>query len=384
MTDYLGLYILTNVFCIALVTIAAIHSRVGIGAMVSQRRFAACMYVLVVFFASDTIWYAMDCGALPQVWTASMLLKSVYFLSATLAGFIWFLYMGSLTRPRFLSSRRNTWLAGILVWIHLALIIANWFSPILFGIDDSFVYFRGPFFSIQYVFVYCYLLLASCHALYKATRPENYIDRARYVIISLFPVLPAISGILQLFYWRIPFNCVAFTLGVVIVYLTELGQQISQEPLTQLANRKQFMRVLDQHMDAHRNDGMLYLFMIDIDRFKAINDTLGHVEGDRAIIHVGEALKNAVNELRRRATLARYGGDEFAIIALFENPNEAEQLKQQIIREIAAKNAETESPYELGLSIGIAQCTSDMRLAKDLINAADEALYQEKQRLTEQ
>ena len=246
MTGYLTLYILINIFCTVLVLIYAFHSRIGLGAMVVQRCFSITILFLAIFFISDTVWYMMDCKAIPQIYFVSMILKSIYFLSSTLAGYVWFIFITALVRPHYLEKKRYLYFCSIVVALHVICLVVNFFDPILFGLTDKFVYFRGPLFSLQYLFVYTYLIAASALALYAATRPENYIDRSRYIIISLFPVLPAISGMLQFFYWRIPFNCMAFALGITIVYLTELGQQISQEPLTQLANRKQFMRVLQQ------------------------------------------------------------------------------------------------------------------------------------------
>ena len=377
--SYLTLYILINVFCIAFVAVIAFHARIGMGSTVARHLFTAVLAALAIFYASDTIWYAIDCNALPQVLPLSMFLKSVYFLAATAAGYAWFLYMGALTKFAFIASRTWTLIASALVWVHLVLLIVNLFTPILFGIDENFTYFRGPAFGVQYLFCYYYLVMASGLAIYRALQPENHLDRTRYVVMSLFPVLPAISGILQLFFWRVPFNCVAFTMAVLIVYLTELGQQVSQEPLTQLSNRKQFIRTLEQNMDAHKYDGSLYLFMLDIDRFKSINDTFGHIEGDQAIVAVGDALRNAANGLRKRAVLSRFGGDEFAVVALLDSSSEAREFRRAIQREIAEIDLGSGKDYRLEASIGIAQYEPAMASYKDLIAAADANLYREKQ-----
>ena len=71
-------------------------------------------------------------------------------------------------------------------------------------------------------------------------------------------------------------------------------------------------------MKEHEEDGKLYLFMIDMNRFKRINDTFGHVEGDKAILMTADALREACSELHRKIVIARYGGDEFALVAELE------------------------------------------------------------------
>ena len=80
MTTYLGLYELINVFCIILLLTLVLHSRVGLGMTATRRRYARAARMLMIFYASDALWYAMDCAAIPQVRWISMFLKTVYFL----------------------------------------------------------------------------------------------------------------------------------------------------------------------------------------------------------------------------------------------------------------------------------------------------------------
>ena len=378
MTTYLGLYELINIFCLLVLLVIMIHSRVGMGVSVTRRRFVRAAATLMVFFASDALWYAMDCEAIPQVRWISLLLKTVYFLSASTAGYFWFLYMETLSDAVFVRNRKSIFVSGILVWIHYILGLLNLSGGFLFKIDESMVYSRGVLFGLQYLVVYAYLAIGGFHALYRANR--NYVDRARYIVIATFPIIPAISALFQLFYWRIPFNCMAFTLSVLIMYMNELGDQVSREPLTGLANRKYFMRTLEEGIDEHENDGQLYLFMIDMNRFKNINDTFGHVEGDRAILMTADALKKACADQHRRIVIARYGGDEFAIVAVLENEEEVKQLKENIYAEIGDQNAKILLSYRLSLSIGVAQFTPEMKGIRELIAAADEELYEEKEK----
>ncbi len=384
MDNYAQLYILINVFCAFLLIVFAVHSRIGMGDSTSRRYFAATNYAIVVFLLSDITWFALNNGLIPQIWWLGTLVNNVYFLSVTVAGYLWFVYLALLAKSKALAGVRGQRLAVIPTLIHLFLCIYNVFDPILFGIDENFNYFRGPLFLTQYAFYYLYLGSISIYALIKAFKPENYIDRTRYLVVAMFPVLPAVSGALQMTFTAIPMNAIAFTLNLTIVYMNELGQQVSQEPLTQLANRKQLMRALDQGIESHGNDGQLYLYMMDLDHFKSINDTYGHTEGDFALASTGVALKRAVSGLHQRATVARYAGDEFAIIAYFDSPQEAEDFKQVIKREIQAQNDLMAKDYVLDMSVGYAQYSPDMKGFKAFIEAADAQLYQEKQQHNQQ
>ncbi|MBR3514730.1 MAG: diguanylate cyclase [Lachnospiraceae bacterium] len=378
MMSYLGLYELINLFCVLLLVVLVLHCKVGMGISTTQRRFRRAAITLMVFYASDAIWYAMDCAAIPQIRWISILLKTVYFLSASVAGYFWFIFMGTLSDAKLMRSRKSILFSGSLVVAHFLLAVINVFTGILFRIDENMMYSRGPVFGLQYLVIYAYLASAGFHALYMANR--NYVERARYIVIATFPIIPAISALFQLFYWRVPYNCMAFTLSVLIMYLNELGDQVSREPLTGLANRKHFMHALEEGMKEHEEDGKLYLFMIDMNRFKQINDTFGHVEGDKAILMTADALREACSELHRKIVIARYGGDEFALVAELEEAGEAERLKEEIFSKLADQNAKILLSYKLSLCIGVARYTQEVKGIRSLIVEADTELYKEKEK----
>lgn len=377
MTNYLGLYILLNIFCVGLVLICVIHSRLSVGELESQIRFRWTLRLLAVFYISDTLWYAMDQGLLPQILIISMLLKSVYFLSACAAGYTYFIYMIALLNNRLVNNYKFITICIIPFAIHAILCVINLFIPFLFHIDSSFVYHRDKFFWLQYLFMYIYMVSGALYALYTAFLPDNFVERSRFLAIALFPVLPAISGLLQLFYWRIPLNAIAFTTSAIFVYLIEMGQQISKEPLTGLSNRREFVRSLMRHIENKEDNSLYYLFIMDIDDFKKINDNYGHLEGDDAILMVSDALKQATSSIRRNVTVARYGGDEFAIVADLKDDNEAKQLIKLIHEEIQKKNELNEKGYSLSLSIDYVLC-NEIETVKEMIDLADKRLYEVK------
>ena len=121
----------------------------------------------------------------------------------------------------------------------------------------------------------------------------------------------------------------------------------------------------------------LTLFMIDANKFKEINDTYGHTQGDVALERIAEALRNACAGMHFRTNIARYGGDEFALLVRSEDPQEIEDLHGRINQCLSDLNQETGSPYDLSVSIGIAQATKDKTM-KQLIQEADAMLYEEK------
>ena len=116
--------------------------------------------------------------------------------------------------------------------------------------------------------------------------------------------------------------------------------------------------------------------MIDLDKFKSINDVYGHIEGDRAIISAAEAIKRACLEDNSRPFIARYGGDEFIIIMRTENEKGVEELKAKLIKELEIENKKHR--FNLGASIGYSSYNNTYESFLGALKEADDLLYQEK------
>ena len=170
--------------------------------------------------------------------------------------------------------------------------------------------------------------------------------------------------------------CLGITLGVLYFYFNFQEQLISLDPLTQLNNRNQLIKYLSSKM-AHRDKSKaLYLLVMDVDFFKKINDHFGHIEGDRALVRVAEALKLAcANE---PCFISRYGGDEFVLILEVQDPKELQALCGKINDALACGNARANAPYPLVLSIGYARYEDSIQSIPQLIALADEELYRVK------
>ncbi len=147
--------------------------------------------------------------------------------------------------------------------------------------------------------------------------------------------------------------------------------------LTELYNRRGFNDLGEQYLKlALRSSRPVALIYLDIDRFKTINDTLGHHVGDRALLCVADTLRDA---FRRSDIVARMSGDEFAVLAFETSKENAEMLVQRLRAELAELNEHTQERFKLSLSIGLARHNGDEAVVLDeLLKQADEAMYEEK------
>ncbi len=151
------------------------------------------------------------------------------------------------------------------------------------------------------------------------------------------------------------------------------------DQLTGLANRHEFQQNLDTAINmASRHDVTAVLMLLDLDKFKEINDTFGHPVGDELLVSVARILEASV---RKSDTVARIGGDEFAIILNnIVDPLRVRQVAERIVDSVSQPMVVDGSLISTGISIGISIFPRDAKDAKELIRLCDKALYEAKRR----
>ncbi len=151
------------------------------------------------------------------------------------------------------------------------------------------------------------------------------------------------------------------------------------DPLTEMPNRALFNSILDNAiMNAEGTDKKIAVMLLDLDRFKEINDTMGHKFGDEMLISVADRLNDVAGD---EAVIARYSGDEF--LFMFENlrsPREAEAEAVSLISAIAKPFVKHGHRYFITASIGISIFPNDGYSVESLIMNADIAMYRAKAR----
>lgn len=170
--------------------------------------------------------------------------------------------------------------------------------------------------------------------------------------------------------------------AVDISALKEANQQMENlalfDTLTGLANRRLFIDRLHQSiLNARRHNTMAALFFLDLDKFKRINDTLGHQAGDELLITVAERLKKCV---RKQDTVARLGGDEFTILLNhLSDTDKISSIASQILEALKEPIQLGKHEIIISTSIGITLAPTDSTCSETLMKNADLALYMAKE-----
>jgi diguanylate cyclase (GGDEF)-like protein len=158
--------------------------------------------------------------------------------------------------------------------------------------------------------------------------------------------------------------------------LDVVTHQARHDRLTGLANRVQFGADLRGAVSAAARDGELAaVFYLDLDRFKAVNDLLGHEVGDELLASVAARLRNSA---RAGDTVARLGGDEFAVVAGTRTDEELDRIGRRLAAAFDAPFAVRDQQVQLQVSVGRAAFPADSLDADGLIRLADAAMYAQK------
>jgi diguanylate cyclase (GGDEF)-like protein len=155
----------------------------------------------------------------------------------------------------------------------------------------------------------------------------------------------------------------------------ELRYQADIDGLTELYSRRHLMDVLDEAIEAvSRAGGSLSLCLCDVDNLKRVNDTFGHRMGDETLAHLGAKVRAV---LEAPCFAGRYGGDEFVLVFPGIPPNNAVDIVEALRRsfEDITFRGEDGETFGVTCTFGIAGVGPGRKTAKDLIHAADEALY---------
>ncbi len=159
----------------------------------------------------------------------------------------------------------------------------------------------------------------------------------------------------------------------------QMSYQATHDPLTGLVNRREFERRLQEAMDqAHAEDASHILCYMDLDRFKAVNDSCGHLAGDNMLREVATLIRDQV---RDSDFVGRLGGDEFGTLLIGCPIEKATQIANDICTAVSDyRFVWQDKIFNIGISIGLVEITQASGTLQDLVSAADSACYVAKQR----
>ena len=288
--------------------------------------------------------------------------------SSGIIGYCWCLFVEYHIHRNFERIKKKSRILAIPLIIATILIIINLLGTgIIFDISKENVYTRGPMNFILYIFVFVYYI-ESIYTVHKAKYDS--------ILVEFFPIyyfiIPCMIGtMIQGFFFGISTIWLCVAIAFILVYI-EIQISISFiDDLSGLYNRKymnHYLNKLQNNKTKH-----VYGFLMDINDFKAINDTYGHLKGDYALIQFGIILQHSID---KDSVAIRMGGDEFVIFAKLKSDEEALALKKQIKYNVRQFNLKSKEPFHLSFSIGIAKYNG--KNIDAFLSAMDDSMYEAK------
>lgn len=210
----------------------------------------------------------------------------------------------------------------------------------------------------------------------------KYIDKLKLHLFVEINKKEYMDELTKTFYLNL-FLSLLVTLAVTLIivytinlYQNQLIQLASEDVLTGLANRRKFNEVFELYYKRYPKEiRSLTLLLIDIDDFKSVNDTFGHLVGDQTLVHTARILKE---QLRQSDTIARWGGEEFAILLSDIEEKHALEVAQKICNAVqndAALIALLQRPLSVSVGVGM---LSALESQDGLVHKVDHALYEAK------
>ena len=376
--DYFVFYTEASLVCVIILTMILITDRMFHTKQEKQIWFSRAISAFILYFISDACWAAMLSGMFPKIRFFAVLFNYTNYILISLMGYGLFAFIAVSGKMSFFNSIRNRRLCFIPVVVSVLFISIAYVTNPLFWINENNE-LNALYFPLMFAVPSLYLIAGFIFSVAYAFRSELREEKRRYLVIGSVPFGVMAFGMIQVVALNAPTFCFGCTIMWLWFYIQNTKALISVDDLTHLNNRGQINRYLEQIR--YSEDSRVIILMIDIDRFKGINDRYGHAEGDRALIIVSDALRQTCDQINASVFLGRYGGDEFTII--IQNPKDEDHTERLITllrNNLAEKQQENSLPYELDVSIGYDEVTDGNDSVYACMSRADEKLYIDKQR----
>ncbi len=323
----------------------------------------------------DTLWRLTDGRMFPGAVPLNWIVNALFLASGMIIGCVWYLYVLETLGYRIMRILTLIVISPAIVFTALNLISIK--TGWIFYITEDNVYVRGPLFWLQTAVALAVLFLSLVHCLIRLFNGNKTVPRQVVLELIGFYIIPVVGTLVSIPFSGMPGTWTCAAVSIILMYINAQDREIVRDTLTGLNNRKMLPAVFEDYSRQASSGAALYLFMIDLDDFKSINDTFGHPAGDEALTAAARLFATSVDG--RRAMVARVGGDEFLILTKLAGEKEAAEFKESLNSRMERYNAEHSLPYRLSTSVGCCAYQRGESL-ENFIARADEALYQEKKR----
>ncbi|MGV8025010.1 MAG: diguanylate cyclase domain-containing protein [Anaerolineaceae bacterium] len=245
------------------------------------------------------------------------------FVIEPLASALWIMYADYLVFHDENRIQKQRKILSIPIIMNALASIMSLFTGWFFRIDEQNIYHRGDLYWVH-------MLLCVILMLFPFTfifRNKKKVSKKHFSSLIIFIIPIAVGTTLQVLYYGVTYLWTGMTLSLLIVYLSIQERESSMDFLTEVFNRKQLDHYIKNKINVSKKQKPFSTILMDLDKFKEINDRYGHDIGDEALQDTVKVLRKC---LRQNDFLARYGGDEFLLILDIDTPQMLKMAVQRI------------------------------------------------------
>lgn len=341
----IALQTLTNVLFIGVIAViyfsAARHKD---GRSGDDRIFNGMLFSVGAILLTDAVNYFFNGRPGAGIHTLLLLSNSVFFTLTILPPSLFIFYTQlnlGFEKP---SARQLGWVVGGIVAVWFVLCMSSPWSGLIFTIDGSNQYLRGPGFN--YISLVLYAIIA--YSVFLVLRHHRGLPRYQWLSLLFYPVPSIIGAVGQQIFFGTVLLWPGAAISLLILAMNVQNEKIGTDHLTGVNNRMSLMRYLRIRLKGSQSIPLAGI-ALDLDNFKLINDRQGHIVGDRALSDAASLIRESI---RTDDFLARTGGDEFLILLETNNPQVVRDVVDRIRANFAHYRATQERPYQLSTSIG--------------------------------
>ncbi len=330
-----------------------------------SRCLSMVMFHLIIYFIGDSIWAFAYFKVFGENEVVLRMSRMIYYGASNLIAFAWLMYVELVLNPNLNFNRvKKIFLFPTLLSLIGTVFICSFLNPAeksIYGYMTAFLLILVPF---------SYIIGSGVHVLISSKKTNEGKEKRKLLQFAIWPIVIIVFSVLQVFIAEIPIYCFGAILVTVYLFIQNQDSFIITDTLTGAYNREMLNRILNDIND----EPNYYILMLDIDRFKNINDTYGHLEGDKALRHFAKLLKETLRPYD--ASIIRYGGDEFLVIIKLFNQSLLEEIISDIHLEV--EKSKDDLGFKYTTSIGYSKIDNN-KSNEENIAVADELLYKNKE-----
>ncbi len=338
------------------------------------RMFKNTIISCMLFCIFDSIIYCLQQTNSIYIYEILLISNTIYFYLILEIGHYW----NKFVNTKFLYNKSKLYKfisEDLFVIIGIILLLINLFTNCIFEIGINNTFIIKDYMFLLLIIIWSPIVLSAIKIIIYYFKTKSIVEKKKSLVMMLFILFPFICNTIQLINTNLSLTQVGLTISMLLIFLDYQQRLISLDSLTGINNRNYLNEYIDNLYKS--TDKRVSIFVLDIDKFKKINDTYGHEIGDEVLKGVSTILTHACEIIHCNVKLIRFGGDEFVIIGNIDEEN-AKILINEINKNMHNINIQD---IKVTLSIGyvLNKPIKDYTF-KELLSLADKNMYEDKHR----